>query len=79
MVQKIRLYQAYIRRNHGGSKMRQANFVICFVSLLDFQSAANVGFTTPNIISKDPLILGLQIRNSLGIQDAVGDAKLRKA
>ena len=59
--------------------MRQANFVIFFVNLLDFRSAADVGSITPNVISKDPLVLGLQSRNSLGIQDAVGDVKVRGA
>ena len=59
--------------------MCQANFVICFVSLLDFRSTADAGFITPNVVSKDPLVLGLRSRNSLGLQDAVGDAKVREA
>ena len=53
--------------------MRQANLV----SLLDFRSAADAGFITPNVVSKDPLVLGLQSRNLWGLQDAVGDAKVR--
>ena len=58
--------------------MRQANFVVYFVSSLDFRSAADVGFTTPNVIPKDPLVLGIQSRNLLGIQDVVGDMKYTK-
>ena len=57
--------------------MRQANFLICFDNLLDFQSAVDARFTTPNVVSKDPLVLGLQSRNLWGLQDAVGDAKVR--
>ena len=43
----------------GGSKMRQANLVI----FLNFRSADDAGFTTPNVVPKDPLVLGLRSRN----------------
>ena len=59
--------------------MRQANFVICFVSSLDFRSAADAGFITPNVVPTDPLVLGLRSRNLVGFQDAVGDAKVCEA
>ena len=58
--------------------MRQANFVIYFVSSLDFRSAADTGFIMPNVVSKDPLVLGLPSRNSIGLH-AVGDARVREA
>ena len=44
--------------------MRLANLVIFFASLLDFQSAADADFITPNVVSKDLLVL-LQIPNQL--------------
>ena len=54
-------YRVGIRR---GSKMRQANLVIYFVSSLDFRSATDTGFITPNVVPKDPLELVLHSRNS---------------
>ena len=55
--------------------MYQANLV----SLLDFQSAANAGFIMPNVVPKDPLVLGLRSRNSYTLQDVVGDAEVCEA
>ena len=54
-------YGVGIRR---GSKMCQANLVICLDSLFYFQTAANIGFITPNVVPNDPLELVLHSRNS---------------
>ena len=59
--------------------VRKANLVTCFVSSLDFRSAADTGFITSNVVSKDMLVLGLWSRNSFGLQDVVGDTKVREA
>ena len=58
-----------------GSKMCQANLV----SSLDFRSATDAGFIRPSVASKYPLVLGLRSRNLLGLQDVVGDVKVRES